>query len=271
MLTVAAIVGFVLLIAGLLFFLQHSMIYLPRSYGVEVARMLPQGGKVVSYTAGGKRQHAYYMAPQTRGSSDPSRLWLMFGGNGSLALDWLDLVEGYPDPAAGYLMIEYPGYGENSGKASPATILESTDKALAQLRQEEGSSVTATRLAVIGHSLGCAAALQFAARTEVERIVLVSPFTTMTAMARRVVGVPLAYLLRHRFDNVARLDEIAKRSPRPALTVIHGDSDDIVPVSMSRELVARYAGWAEYHEIKGGDHNMIMLAAEPLIKKAIAP
>jgi pimeloyl-ACP methyl ester carboxylesterase len=91
------------------------------------------------------------------------------------------------------------------------------------------------RAGAVGHSLGAAAALQYAAKHPLRRLVLISPFTTMWAMAQRSVGWPLCELLTHRFDNPARLSEIAMRG-LPPTAIIHGDHDELIPLAMGREL-----------------------------------
>ena len=104
-----------------------------------------------------------------------------------------------------------------------------------------------------------------------KRIVIVSPFTSLYDMARLTFGWPLCHLLIDRFDNRARLAELAARKPRPAVTIIHGDTDNIVPVTMGRELAGLYPDWIHYIELVGGDHNFILTSAEHQITGAMFP
>ncbi|MBA3963805.1 MAG: hypothetical protein H0X40_18155 [Chthoniobacterales bacterium] len=46
----------------------------------------------------------------------PARVWVLFCGNGSLALDWLPLARRDQNTGDAFLLIDYPGYG----KISPA-------------------------------------------------------------------------------------------------------------------------------------------------------
>jgi pimeloyl-ACP methyl ester carboxylesterase len=125
------------------------------------------------------------------------------------------------------------------------------------------------RSAVLGHSLGAAAACQFAARHAVARVVLVSPFTELRAMARRSVGWPLCWLLRGNFDNRARLAEITARTPAPPVVILHGDDDEVIPVAMGRTLAAELGDRCRYQEIAGADHNGILGMAESQIWAAM--
>jgi len=168
---------------------------------------------------------------------------------------WHDFFDDVPN---GMLLIEFPGYGESAGSPSPASILDATNGAVAALRQRLGSLPP---LGVLGHSLGCAAALQFAAQqaeagTPVNRVVLIAPFTRMLDMARQVVGWPFCHLLLHRFDNLRSLQMIFTHSS-PQIDVFHGVDDTLIPIAMSRAIVAEFPS-IRLHEIVGADHNGVL-------------
>ncbi|MDF1577036.1 MAG: alpha/beta hydrolase [Desulfurivibrionaceae bacterium] len=253
----------VLVIAG-----QHRMIYYPRSYGGDPP--LPAGGQALEYKTGQGRQVAFYLPPAGEHDPVPERLWLMFGGNASLALDWLELINDFPDPGAGFLLVDYPGYGKCRGRAAPATILASAETALvylaAQLDTEPADLLR--RLLVMGHSLGAAAALLYAENHPVKRIVLISPFTSLKEMAASMVGPVLARTLLQNYDNRAALKKILQRRPVPPITIIHGRRDRVVPVEMGREL-ARISPEINYLEVENGDHNYILITAAEQILRAM--
>lgn len=248
---------------------QHKLIYFPRPY--EDALLQLPGLVQLSYLSKEGKQTVFYLPPREEGQGMPSKIWVVFGGNASLGLDWYDFVKRYPDPKAGFVLFDYPGYGKCEGMASPKTIRASIDKALPALAKHLNSSLPdiTNRLNLLGHSLGAAVALQTATRYKVDRIVLIAPFTTMRAMAAKVVGVPLNMLLIQNFDNRARLAELAAEPQPPEITLIHGDADEVVPVSMGRELAAMYPSMITYHEIAKGDHNGIMSLAEKVIYQAM--
>ena len=62
------------------------------------------------------------------GNDSVQRVWVLFGGNAGLALDWLGLLTQVNSPGVGFLLIDYPGYGACEGSASPETIRSSTGK-----------------------------------------------------------------------------------------------------------------------------------------------
>jgi pimeloyl-ACP methyl ester carboxylesterase len=260
----------VMVVLALLIF-QSRLIYVPQRYELaavrgELGRLEP----VESDTAAG-RQVAFFVPPRVGPAARCPRLWLVFGGNAATALGWKDFVAGCGDERCAFLLIDYPGYGASAGSPSPAAILSGTEAAVGALAARLGVARAdlEARCAVFGHSLGCAAALQYAAAHRVARIVLVSPFTSMLDMARRTVGWPLCQLLHHRFDNRARLAEIAATGAPPTV-IFHGTDDEVIPVAMGRDLASGFPAIA-YHEIPGADHNGILDQARELIDQAMAP
>ncbi|MCX7013581.1 MAG: alpha/beta hydrolase, partial [Candidatus Sumerlaeota bacterium] len=121
------------------------------------------------------------------------------------------------------------------------------------------------KIAALGYSIGAAAALDYAAGHPIRRLILIAPFTSVLDMARKIVGWPLCNLAVDRFDNRARLDELAARSPRPPVLIVHGDADPVIPVRMGRELARLHPDWIRYHECPGGTHDTIVDAARETI------
>lgn len=256
-----------LLLLVLLFGCQRKMIYLPRQYDRAWMVDLPLGAVPVESTTSQGRQVAFYVPPRIGTEASPERLWVIHGGNGDLALNWIDFVADYPDDDAAFLLVDYPAYGLCEGKPTDHTVLENTEAAVNTLRSQ--MDLEGTEINLLGHSLGCAAALQWAARHDCSRLVLVSPFTSIRDMARRVVGWPLCNLVLDRYDNVARLSELAELSPRPSVTIIHGRQDNIVPVTMGRTLSGAHPDWIQFIEIPNGDHNCILTSARSEIIAAM--
>jgi len=247
---------------------QGNLIYYPRSYSASdlstvgpTTRQLPYG------VPGLGRQVSFYIPPAAGGV--PENLWLMTSGNGALALDWEWLPQRYGREVDGFLLIDYPGYGLCEGKPDPSAIRKSIHGAVGAIAAEldVGEGVLVPRLAVLGYSIGAAAGLMAAEDFEVGRVVLVSPFTSMTDMAQRVVGKPLCYLLTHRFDNRARLRAVVDNGAR--VTMFHGTDDELIPLSMPEELRDLFPGKITLTEIRGAGHNDIISIGQRQIGAAI--
>jgi pimeloyl-ACP methyl ester carboxylesterase len=253
--------------ALVLFAAQGSLIYPAPRY--ITGMMLPTGVVALPYAIDQGDQTAWWLPP--RSGLPPRAVWLLFGGNGARALDWVDLA---PDVSAdvGLLLVDYPGYGANAGRPSPDSILAGVEGAATALASHLGRSPRelAPRVGVAGHSLGAAVALAYAAKHPVRAIILLSPFTSMLAMARQTVGWPWYHVLNHRFDNLARAAEIRAKSVPPRAVVLHGEADALIPVSMGRAVAAALG--AEFVALPTADHdNVIAMARERMVAELSAP
>lgn len=250
-----------LAIGAFFYIIQDRAIYFPQSYRSEPARILSQerragrANRLLSFRTSQGQQRALYI-----GEDSAKKVWLMFGGNGARGLDWLPLIHSVPEATdVGFLLIDYPGYGWCEGSPDPQSIQDNVEGALFALAKEwkmERKELN-KRVSCLGHSLGSAVALEAAARIGVREVVVISPFTNMLDMAKRIVGRPICYLLRHRFDNVKSLQRL-EQVKGVQVMLFHGGEDRAIPVSMGRELSERFNGLVEYHEISGAGHNDIL-------------
>lgn len=249
---------------------QSRLIYYPRPYDEkDLTDLKRAGGQQLDYRTSLGRQVAFYLPPKSPASGVPHRVWLCFAGNGSLALDWLGFVEDW-DRSCGYLLIDYPAYGACEGKPNPSSIRESSIAAAKRLAEElqTTAELLKPKISVLGHSIGCAAALMAADDLDVKRAVLIAPFTTMTEMGRKVLGWPLCHLNLHPFDNRRHLTSIVNKGAR--ITIFHGADDSMIPVAMSRELTAQHPEAVSLSEIRGAGHNDIVSIAAQQIGRAMA-
>lgn len=242
---------------ALLLSCQSSLIYHPRPNPSGMAeRFEKERGQRLIYRTSEGIQTAWYRPPY-RGQQTHAPLWIAFSGNGSLALDWMD----FTDIAGGrfaWLMIDYPGYGECEGKPTPEAIRQSSMGALKQLAMQlkVPREILVSRCAVIGHSLGAAAALMAAEDLGIHRGILISPFTSMTDMCREVLGWPFCLLNLRQFDNRQTL-AAASRHPDAQFTIYHGIDDRLIPMRMSVELASAHPGKVILHPSAGGHNDVV--------------
>jgi pimeloyl-ACP methyl ester carboxylesterase len=236
---------------------QHRFIYFPVRYlAAQLKEARIASVQEIRFQTSHGNQTAYFWRNE-HSDIAPKNIWLLFGGNGDLALSWMNLIREFPNSDSGYLLIDYPGYGICQGRPNPCAILENSERALQTLLENKSWKFGAERLCVLGHSLGGAAALQFAARNHVCKIILASTFTTMDDMVRTQIHIRLGPLLRHRFDNLVSLKTILAQNEIPEICIFHGEKDDIVPLKMGRALAQLDPRRIKLLEIPGAGHNDI--------------
>ena len=221
-----------------------------------VARFEEAGGKRVEFQTTQGRETSWLLpAAENR---PPEHFWIVCAGNASEALSLSDLQAYSGLRQDAFLFVDYPGYGVSEGSPAPETIVENLRKAVPLAAKAAGfpMSEMGTRGVVFGHSLGAAAALLAAEEFSVKRAVLLAPFTSTMEMTGVVVHLPLGWLVRHRFDNRARLGSLAKRGGHA--WIFSGSDDGVVPVTMGRELSFELGRNGTFREVPGGGHNDLL-------------
>lgn len=152
-------------------------------------------------------------------------------GNGELVDHWLSSFDPITREGVAVLLVEYPGYGRSSGITSEETI---------QLALAAGYD-WATRLPYIdtrrvigyGVSLGGGAICALARVRPFAALVLESTFTSVSDLvAERPPPIAaLRFLVRNRFESLAVV-----RTYQAPILILHGDHDEMVPVSHARAL-----------------------------------
>ena len=172
-----------------------------------------------------------------------------FHGNGE-QIGWLGwLADVLASRHVSFAAVEYPGYPGAPGTPSEPSIVAAAERALEHLTGPMG--VGRERIVLSGQSLGTGVAVRLAASGWGTRLVLLSPYTSMAAVAARGLlrAFPVRLLIRDRFDS----ELLASRIDRPVL-VLHGSRDEIVPIELGRALSTRFPQ-VRFVEVAGAGHN----------------
>jgi pimeloyl-ACP methyl ester carboxylesterase len=243
--------------------LQSKLFYCPSPYSGFPPELpeqfLAEGGHMIEVHTKEGRQVSWLRKPPR---SKPNRFWIVCGGNGDLALRMADDFPASPRIRDAWLFIDYPGYGFCDGIPSPETIDESLRAVIPAALDECGMEPDELqeRGIVLGHSLGAAAALMAADAFGICRAILLSPFTSAAEMAKAITGLPLGWLVRHRYNNRVTLERLVGRGGRA--WIIHGTEDEVIPVEMGRELAEEHPDEVRYFEVPGAGHNDIFSAEQ---------
>jgi alpha-beta hydrolase superfamily lysophospholipase len=156
------------------------------------------------------------------------------------------------------LAIDYRGYGKSEG-AFPSESQVYQD---AQIGWDHLKSLQpdARRRFVYGHSLGGAIAIDLATKNaDIAGLIVEGSFTSMADMAREVHGLnvlPMDWLLTQRFDSMAKMGSV-----KMPVLFIHGESDNVIPHSMSERLHAAAQQPKSLLLVPGAGHSSIAVVA----------
>ncbi len=146
-------------------------------------------------------------------------------------------------------IFDYRGYGQSRGSPDEDGVYEDARAAYDHLVRVEG--VDASRIVLMGRSLGGAVAINLATERKIPRLIVESSFTSSRDMARLIFrGLPVHLMMRSRFDSISKVAGLAM----PKL-FLHGDRDDVVPYEMGVRLHAAAAEPKRFVPLPGADHN----------------
>ena len=133
--------------------------------------------------------------------------FLIFHGNAgniSHRLDWIRILH---DLGAQVMIVDYRGYGRSQGKPFEEGLYLDALAAHAWWAKERAAG--GNKLILVGESLGCAVAVDLAARVPVDGIVLQSGFTTAWDMAKTIMPIGLLQPLTGvTFDSASKIQRI---------------------------------------------------------------
>ncbi|HVJ85469.1 MAG TPA: alpha/beta hydrolase [Caulifigura sp.] len=173
----------------------------------------------------------------TRPAESPASLVIYFPGNAANRGARREDVVEFARLGFDVLIVDYRGYGENKGSPTEDDLTRDAravwDAALGNWGYRPEAIV------LFGESLGGAVAIRLAADLSAAdsfpaAVVVASTFTSLPDVAAWAYpAFPFRHLLFDRFDSLSQIGKV-----RSAIAIIHGDSDDLVPVEQGRRLFA---------------------------------
>ena len=153
------------------------------------------------------------------------------------------------------LLFDYRGYGRSTGRPDEEGTYRDARAAYSYLVERKG--IAAERLVLFGESLGAAVAVQIAIAKPAAALVLESPFTSISDMARAAYPFlpPVGPLIRTRYETIAKVPRL-----RIPLLVLHGAGDTIVPIAQGRRVFDAAPEPKRFFAIPGAGHNDTYLA-----------
>jgi pimeloyl-ACP methyl ester carboxylesterase len=218
-----------------MFFTQRSLIYYPQPRanrdGVPIVTLHTDAGPVLV---------------STRPAPGPGAV-IYFGGNAEdVSLNLSDFSSAFPDDAI--YLLHYRGYGGSAGQPSEQALFADALMLFDQVHAQHPNVI------LIGRSLGTGIAVKAASERPITRLVLVTPYDSLTdAAAQAYPWLPVRLLMRDKYDSwkYAPLVNAPTR-------IIAAGNDEIIPRWSTERLRARFKpGVASYAVIPGVGHNSI--------------
>lgn len=249
----AVLAGVVILLLGLVWGFQRSLIYLPdTSAAPPAATAFPQGQAppprdLTLHTDDGLELKAWFVPAADE--ADRGVTVLAAPGNAGHRESRVPFADALREAGFSVLLVDYRGYGGNPGRPTEEGLALDARAAVQALQDELG--VAPERTLYFGESLGTGVVVELAQAHPPAGLVLRSPFPDLAEVgARHYPFLPVHTLLWDRYPTLERI-----AGTDVPTTVIYGESDSIIPPELSRAVAGNAAELYEEVEIPGADHN----------------
>jgi len=156
---------------------------------------------------------------------------VFFHGNGEMAWDRAEDVEGMTQRGFRVFLYEYPGYGSRPGRPSEATIVPDAEALVDSLAKAGYGPIY-----LWGQSLGTGVAAEVCADKSlpIQGLTLVAPWDTIRNVGAGFYPyLPVRYLMRDKYDSIANLQDFGH-----PICVIRGDHDEVILPERTLNLYA---------------------------------
>ena len=152
---------------------------------------------------------------------------IYFGGN---AEDSELTINEFKNSFKNYALyfLEYRGYGKSKGKPNQKDIIEDAIKLYDEVKKRH------SRVYIIGRSLGSGVAQFVANKREVDKLILVTPYSSIEDVAKsRFPFFPVSLLLKDKY----RVIDLADHLKAKEILIILASNDEVIPKDVSKKLI----------------------------------
>ena len=163
------------------------------------------------------------------------------------------------------LLISWRGFSGNKGFPTEQNLYKDAEASIKWLNEQKISN---NKIILYGESLGSGVAVELGKKNNFYGIILESPFTSIENSAKIYYPyLPIKLLLKDRYDSISKIKSITT-----PILIMHGAKDDVVPISMGRELFEKANNPKHSYFTKEDDHMMefnsnLLVEIENFIKK----
>jgi uncharacterized protein len=183
---------------------------------------------------------------------------LYFGGNGEdVSSSVAPLLAAFPEREI--VMLHYRGYGGSAGRPTEADIAADAAGLFDEVHARHPDVI------MIGRSLGSGVAVRLASTRPVSKLVLVTPYDSLLAIAQREFWyAPVRWLLIDKYESWRYVPQVTA----PVL-ILRAERDELIPAASTEALRARFpAGQVRYTVVAGASHNTIV--DDPVYERLLA-
>ena len=147
------------------------------------------------------------------------------------------------------LLISWRGFSGNKGSPTEQNLYKDAEAAIKWLNEK---NIYNNQIILYGESLGSGVAVELGKKNNFSSIILESPFTSIENSAKIYYPyLPVRLILKDRYDSIGKIKMI-----NIPILIMHGEKDDVVPISMGKELFEKANNPKHSYFTSEDDHMM---------------
>lgn len=247
MLTIISILilGYVVILI-LVYLFQTKLLFFPGPIQSSRVVLNKYSDNEINIIHNDVKLHGWYIRPEK------TKAIIYYGGNAeelSLNLDEFELFDEY-----GIVLINYQGYGKSEGSpgqneiySDALFIFDYIHKNYHKPNQE---------IILFGRSLGSGVATYVASQRNVNKLILVTAYDSITEIAKKHYPfLPVDLIVKHPFNS----KEHVKNLKIPTL-ILSAEYDKIIPFNNTKNLIESFSEHVSSIIVEGTDHNTIQMS-----------
>ncbi|MCP4494037.1 MAG: alpha/beta hydrolase [Gammaproteobacteria bacterium] len=222
-----------MLVLTFMYLFQRSLLYYPVPYQQGITK------DEISINTEGINLYGWILNPTK------ARALIYFGGNAEAIENNINNFETIFRDYCVYL-VNYRGYGKSEGKPSESALFADALTIYDEIRSSH------LAISVMGRSLGSGVAVYLASQRQAEKLILLTPYDSITEVAQfHYPFLPARLVTRDRFESFRYAPQITA----PTLIVTAG-LDQVVPVERALKLREFFtSAQVTYNMIESAAHN----------------
>lgn len=228
------------LVLGILYTFQHKILYAPSEQNKIMSTWSPVYNK-------DKKVIAIEQKSKPTTGQD---IVVIFHGNAGNAADRVDYKGVLP--AQHLIILEYPGYGLRFNEGiNKANLVSAGQELIKEIKKKyPGHHIT-----LLGESLGTGVASEVAVLEGIDKLVLITPYTSIAEVAQdKFWYFPVSYLVRDNFNNVEAL-----KAYKGKTLILAAENDEVIPSKFAKNLLNQTPGEKVEVIVKKSGHNSWVL------------
>ena len=232
-------------VCGLLYFFQESIIFFPEKLAKDFKFQFDQSFEERNIKTG---DGTILSGLLFKADSSKGLIFYLHGNSGSLS-SWGDVAKTYTDLNYDVFLLDYRGYGKSEGKInSQVQLYDDIQAAYDDLKKEYSED----KIIMLGYSIGTGPASKVASVNNPKLLILQAPYYSLTDMMRHSFSIIPTFILKYKFDNSEHL-----KACKMPVVIFHGDQDETIYYGSALKLEEEFKTGDKLITLTGQVHNGI--------------